>query len=245
MTYRTSRKPARTGARRTRSTVLVASVIAGVALIGLTTPPIDSLHGDLEPTVISVDSDQLTTVTRIDATQPPAEAPGQRDDRDGRERRAPAMLLGEADGVVPDGVTVTVFDDDIPAVANLDADLLDALRQAASDAADDGIEFFVNSGWRSPEYQEHLLREAIAQYGSEEEAARWVATADRSAHVSGDAVDIGPADASTWLSEYGDAYGLCQIYGNEPWHFELRPDAVEDGCPPMYDDPTQDPRMQV
>ena len=28
------------------------------------------------------------------------------------------------------------------------------------------------------------------------------------------------------------AYGLCQIYGNEPWHFELRPEAVEQGCPP-------------
>ena len=26
-------------------------------------------------------------------------------------------------------------------------------------------------------------------------------------------------------------YGLCQIYGNEPWHYELRPDAVDHGCP--------------
>ena len=82
------------------------------------------------------------------------------------------------------------------------------------------------------------------QYGSEEEAARWVATADTSAHVSGDAVDIGPADASAWLSEHGAEYGLCQIYGNEPWHFELRPEAIDDGCPPMYADPTHDPRMQ-
>ena len=40
------------------------------------------------------------------------------------------------------------------------------------------------------------------------------------------------------------AYGLCQIYGNEPWHFELRPDAVDHGCPPTYADPTHDPRMQ-
>jgi D-alanyl-D-alanine carboxypeptidase len=55
--------------------------------------------------------------------------------------------LGEADGVVPDGATV--FDDEIPGVANLDPDLLGALRQAATDAADDGVEFFVDSGWRS------------------------------------------------------------------------------------------------
>src|SRR5581483_3608784 len=51
-------------------------------------------------------------------------------------------------------------------------------------------------------------------------------------------------DAAAWLSEYGAAYGLCQIYGNEPWHHEPRPDAVDDGCPPMYADPTQDPRMR-
>ncbi|NEE37191.1 M15 family metallopeptidase, partial [Streptomyces sp. SID7982] len=98
--------------------------------------------------------------------------------------------LDEADGVVPDGVTV--LDDDVPAVANLDPELLDALRRAAQDATDDGVAFTVNSGWRSPAYQEELLREAVAQHGSEAEAARWVATATTSPHVSGDAVDIGP-----------------------------------------------------
>ena len=150
--------------------------------------------------------------------------------------------LGEADGAVPDGTTV--FDDEIPGVANLDPALLGALRRAATDAADDGVEFFVDSGWRSPEYQEHLLHEAVSKYGSEEEAARWVATPDTSAHVSGDAVDIGPSDATAWLSEHGAEYGLCQIYRNEPWHYELRPEAIDHGCPPMYADPTHDPRMQ-
>ena len=150
--------------------------------------------------------------------------------------------LGEADGSVPDGTTV--FDDEIPGVANLDPALLGALRQAATDAADDGVEFFVDSGWRSPEYQEQLLREAVSEYGSEEEAARWVATPKTSAHVSGDAVDIGPRDATSWLSEHGAEYGLCQIYGNEPWHYELRPEAIAHGCPAVYADPTQDPRMQ-
>jgi D-alanyl-D-alanine carboxypeptidase len=150
--------------------------------------------------------------------------------------------LGETDGAVPDGTTV--FDDEIPGVANLDPDLLGALRQAATDAADDGVEFFVDSGWRSPEYQDQLLREAVSEYGSEEEAARWVATAETSAHVSGDAVDIGPDDATAWLSARGAEYGLCQIYGNEPWHYELRPEAIAQGCPAMYADPTQDPRVQ-
>lgn len=150
--------------------------------------------------------------------------------------------LGEADGAVPDDVTV--FDDESPAVANLDSDLLKALRQAATDAADDGVELYVNSGWRSPDYQNQLLREAVSKYGSEDEAARWVATATASPHVSGDAVDLGHSDATTWLSEHGAEYGLCQIYKNEPWHYELRTKAIDRGCPPMYADPTQDPRMR-
>ena len=149
--------------------------------------------------------------------------------------------LGEADGAVPDGTTV--FDDEVPGVANLDPALLGALRQAATDAADDGLEFSVDSGWRSPEYQEQLFHEAVSKYGSEKEAARWVATPNTSAHVSGDAVDIGPFQAAAWLSEHGARYGLCQIYGNEPWHYELRPKANAHGCPPRYADPTQDPRM--
>ncbi|WP_433654778.1 M15 family metallopeptidase [Nocardia sp. CA-128927] len=146
------------------------------------------------------------------------------------------------DGAVP--ADVSVFDDEIPAVVNLDPDLLGALRRAASDAAADGLAFVVNNGWRSPEYQEQLLREAVSKYGSEREAARWVAAPNTSAHVSGEAVDVGPAAAAAWLSRHGAEYGLCQIYTNEPWHYELRPEASEDGCPPPYADPTQDPRMQ-
>jgi zinc D-Ala-D-Ala carboxypeptidase len=205
-------EPARTAARRTRSTILAALVVVSAVLAGVliyqspaspsssAASPIDTPHGD---------------------------------------RRG---ALGEADGAVPDGVTVV--DDEIPAVANLDSYLLGALRRAATDAADDGVEFFVTSGWRSREYQERLLHKAVSKYGSEKEAARWVATPDTSPHVSGDAVDIGHSGATAWLSKHGAEYGLCQIYSNEPWHYELRPEAIDDGCPPMYADPTHDPRMQ-
>jgi zinc D-Ala-D-Ala carboxypeptidase len=150
--------------------------------------------------------------------------------------------LGEADGAVSDGTTV--FDDEIPGVAKLNSDLLGAVRRAATDAADDGVQFYVDSGWRSPEYQERLLRQAISKYGSEAAATRWVATPNTSAHVKGDAVDIGRSAAAAWLSEHGAAYGLCQIYANEPWHYELRPEAIAHGCPPTYADPAHDPRMQ-
>jgi zinc D-Ala-D-Ala carboxypeptidase len=164
--------------------------------------------------------------------RPPAEAR--------RERRD---ALGEAGGAVPSGTTV--FDEDVPGVTNLDPALLEALRWAAADAAAAGVAPVVDSGWRSPAYQERLLHEAVWKYGSEEEAARWVATPTTSAHVSGDAVDIGPSHAAAWLSDHGAAYGLCQIYANEPWHYELRPGAAGHGCPPMYADAAHDPRLQA
>ncbi|GAA1161671.1 M15 family metallopeptidase [Kribbella jejuensis] len=150
--------------------------------------------------------------------------------------------LGVADGAVPDGVTV--FDDKVPGVVNLNPELLGALRRAATAAAQDGVVFYVNSGWRSPAYQAQLLSQAVQKYGSSEEAARWVATPQNSPHVQGQAIDIGRSDATAWLAEHGAVYGLCQIYDNEPWHYELRPEAVQQGCPPRYADPTHDPRMQ-
>jgi zinc D-Ala-D-Ala carboxypeptidase len=154
----------------------------------------------------------------------------------------PWLARGEAVGAVGRGLTV--FDHDRPAIANLDPALLRALRQAAKAAARDRVKIHINSGWRSPEYQERLHLQAVWKYRSQEKAARWVATADTSSHVSGHAVDIGPGRAVAWLSRHGREYRLCQIYRNEPWHYELRPEANAGGCPPMYTDPRHDPRMQ-
>ncbi|EWS82572.1 M15 family metallopeptidase [Brachybacterium phenoliresistens] len=140
---------------------------------------------------------------------------------------------------------VSVFDEDVPAVAKLDPDLRAAVQEAARDAEEDGIVFVVNSGWRSPRYQEQLLEDAIAEHGSREEAARWVATPETSSHVSGEAIDIGSYDAAQWLMDHGERYDLCQTYENETWHYELRLGASRDGCPAPYRDPTQDPRLQV
>ena len=71
-----------------------------------------------------------------------------------------------------------------------------------------------------------------------------MATADTSPHVQGAAIDVGPWAATDWLSEHGTAYGLCQVYANEPWHYELRPDAVDGGCPRCTPTRPPDPRMQ-
>ena len=208
--------PARAEARRAPSLVLVGLAVVSAAIIG-------------------------TVVRQSAPSSAPSFSEVRRSDHGGTTTEDDGAVT-EDDGALPDGVTV--FDDEYPGVANLDPALLRALREAATVAAGDGIEIQVNSGWRSPEYQEQLLREAVSEYGSEEEAARWVASANTSAHVSGDAVDIGPFDATTWLSEHGAHYGLCQVYRNESWHYELRPEATSRGCPPMHDGPTHDPGMQ-
>jgi hypothetical protein len=218
MTYR---EPARTTARRVRIRRVRA---AGLLIV------VAALAAAL--------GSQLAASTSSTAASPIDVLRGVPTDLRSEHLRA----LGEADGAIPEGTTV--FDDAIAGVANLDPALLGALRQAAMDAADEGISFFVESGWRSAEYQNQLLREAVSEYGSEAEAARWVATPETSAHVSGDAVDVGHSDATAWLSERGAEYGLCRVYGNEPWHYELRPEATDRGCPPTYADPTHDPRMQ-
>lgn len=171
----------------------------------------------------------------------PAPAPGTAP----AEQDAGSVIApSEADGVIRDGDQPTVFDEDRVAVGNLDPALLAALQRAASDAEDDGVTFLVNSGWRSPALQEQMLLDAIVQYGSEDEARRWVATPETSEHVTGDAVDLGPLPALDWIVQRGWRYGLCQIYANESWHYELRPEAVDEGCPEMFADPTRDPRTK-
>ncbi|MET9916915.1 M15 family metallopeptidase [Streptomyces sp. NPDC006435] len=127
----------------------------------------------------------------------------------------------DSGGGRPDGRELTPFDTRHPAVGRLDERLLKAVQKAARDARDDGIEFRVTSGWRSKEHQQRLLDEGVEKYGSLEKARRFVKTPENSTHVSGKAVDIGPTDADDWLIRKGSAYGLCQVYNNEMWHFEL------------------------
>lgn len=223
------RAPPSAPARPPRRLVLAGLAVLGVASAAFVASSADG--ADPERVAVWTAAPSSSSSSSSSSPAPPARPP-----------RRPAAL-GQADGVVPDGAPLSVYED-APAVDRLDPDLLAALRRAATDAEADGVGLRVNSGWRSPEYQQHLLEEAVDEHGSREEAARWVSTPETSLHVSGDAVDVGPSEAAAWLSEHGAAHGLCRIYDNEPWHFELRPDAVDRGCPPRYADPTEDPRMQ-
>lgn len=177
----------------------------------------------------------------VDSLAPTSPTTGTESDGGGPSGGGPS---GGGDGEIPPGERVAVDDVTHPALANLDPELLAAIQRAAADAAREDVEFVVTSGWRSPEYQARLLSEAVRVYGSLEEARRWVASPETSLHVSGDAIDIGDFDATYWLSLHGAAYGLCQTYANERWHFELRPEAVSHGCPEQFLDPTHDPRLQ-
>ena len=122
-----------------------------------------------------------------------------------------------------------------PAVGYLDPALLRAVQQAADAAAADGITMTITSGWRSPEFQQQLLDDAVAAYGSVAAARQYVQTPQASRHVTGQAVDIGGYGADDWLIAHGARFGLCRIYANELWHFELAADAAG-VCPPLRPD---------
>jgi zinc D-Ala-D-Ala carboxypeptidase len=135
-------------------------------------------------------------------------------------------------GWLPDGVTLSPFDESSPIVAHLDPLLLKAIQDAARAADAEGIEMRITSGWRSKGFQQRLFDDAVRTYGSVDTAMEFVASPDVSKHVVGEAVDITPVEADKWLIRNGPQFGLCQIYANEIWHFELA--AHEQGdCPPL------------
>jgi zinc D-Ala-D-Ala carboxypeptidase len=136
------------------------------------------------------------------------------------------------DGSLADGQVLTPFDVQNPAIGRLDPHLLAAVQNAANAAFVDGITMTINSGWRSPEFQQHLLDDAVQMYGSFDAARQYVQTPAMSKHVIGQAVDVGGVGADQWLIANGSRYGLCQIYANELWHFELATDA-SGVCPPL------------
>lgn len=140
--------------------------------------------------------------------------------------------ISPGDGSLADGQAFSPFDLQQPAIAKLDPRLLAAVQHAANAAAAEGITMTVTSGWRSPEFQQSLLDDAVQTYGSLAAAREYVQTPTASRHVTGEAVDIGGAGADQWLIANGPRFGLCQIYANESWHFELVADPLGN-CPPL------------
>ncbi|KUI31551.1 peptidase M15 [Mycobacterium sp. IS-1496] len=135
-------------------------------------------------------------------------------------------------GYLPEDGTLTAFDVENPTVGRLDPALLGAVQEATRAAAGSGVEVEINSGWRSIGFQERLFQDGVRTYGSVEVARQFVASPQTSMHVVGRAVDVGGPDAAAWMARNGPRFGLCQVYANELWHYELTADA-NGVCPPM------------
>ncbi|WP_019403037.1 MULTISPECIES: M15 family metallopeptidase [unclassified Chelatococcus] len=86
----------------------------------------------------------------------------------------------------------------------------------------------INSGYRSPERQAQLFDQALAKYGSEQAARKWVAPPGRSRHNFGMAVDLGYGQKGTpiydevrqWVHQNANRFGLHFPMAHEPWHVE-------------------------
>ncbi|MFE4462330.1 D-alanyl-D-alanine carboxypeptidase family protein, partial [Nocardia tengchongensis] len=85
-------------------------------------------------------------------------------------------------------------------------------------------------GYRTPAEQEALWEDGLQTYGSPEAARRWVLPPSESTHVTGQAIDVGPREGAQWLEDNGSHWGLCRMYDNEWWHFELAT-APDTACP--------------
>ncbi len=111
----------------------------------------------------------------------------------------------------------------------LDPALATAYQLAEGQARSEGVTLWITSGFRTWAEQDQLWRDAIVQYGSPEAARRWVLPPQESSHVTGHAIDVGPQPGADWLHANGNRWGLCRMYENEWWHFEL---ATLPGEPP-------------
>ena len=135
----------------------------------------------------------------------------------------------------PEPATARALAPVAPGGAGDAGDLTPALRRAVgraiAAAAADGVELRVTSGWRSRDQQQRLFAEAVARYGSRSVARQWVLPPGESAHVRGEAVDVGPAAGAAWLQDNGVRFGLCRRYINESWHFERLAAARGSACP--------------
>lgn len=109
-----------------------------------------------------------------------------------------------------------------------------ALMNAAPEQFRD---FQIYSGHRDEGTQRRLWLAAVAKYGSEAAASKWVARPGGSQHEKGNAGDLNfggkrldqadPA-AVAWVRENAPKFGLKFRLDNEPWHIEGDPDFADE-----------------
>lgn len=103
-----------------------------------------------------------------------------------------------------------------------------AFLQAADAELGPGLQVY--SGYRSPELQGELYQNALAKYGSEAAARKWVAPPGKSRHNTGQAADLKfngvrldqvSPEVAKWVRENAVKYGLDVPMEWEPWQVEL------------------------
>jgi hypothetical protein len=81
--------------------------------------------------------------------------------------------------------------------------------------------FRITSSYRSDERQAQLFADAVAKYGSEEAASRWVARPGQSNHGFGRAADLRmDPETRDWVRGNASRFGLHFPLAHEPWHIE-------------------------
>jgi len=123
--------------------------------------------------------------------------------------------------------------------ADAAAALLDLMAQARAA----GVAIIPISGFRTIDYQAALFQKAVAKYGSEAAAVRWVGRPGRSEHHTGLVADLGEEESPAcdveppfektrafhWLQKNATRFGFELSYpsGNpqgahyEPWHWRF------------------------
>lgn len=112
-------------------------------------------------------------------------------------------------------------------IDGLDGSFVNNLAGMFEDAPFEGLGIL--SGARSVERQQVLWDEAVAKYGSEAEARKWVAPPGNSMHNHGQAVDLSyngkslkhaPPEVIEWVHANAGKYGLTFPMDWENWHIE-------------------------
>jgi LAS superfamily LD-carboxypeptidase LdcB len=115
-------------------------------------------------------------------------------------------------------------------------DTADAFRALRTAGLEEGHDISLASAYRSPERQAKLFADAVAEYGSEKAARKWVA--ETSEHSTGRALDFdlgiknsssnaksgafGKVASYEWLKGAAPQFGFTP-YRAEPWHWSYNP----------------------
>ncbi len=122
--------------------------------------------------------------------------------------------------------------------SDVDKQVMYRFKAAQAAAKKDGQIIYIVSGFRTLSRQQTLFNQAVREYGSKNEASKWVAPPLISHHPWGIAIDVNYPDepvGAGWLEIHGNKFGLCRVFENEWWHFEP---VIAPGwkCPPLVPD---------